>query len=130
MMENRKIEMHYSFELAVKVLRKVEGLISQDEADRINCRLFANCREQGFSLTNHSCWRQVAFAMNRWGGGVVVYHGNIDQFNISTNHPETDELWEQCKYYGDEDASPIDIADAAEFIIQWLFKREELEQNG
>ena len=129
-METKKIQMHYSFDLAVKVFRKIETLISQDEADRIGCLLFANCREQGFSLTNHSCWRQVTFAMNRWSGGVVVYYGNIDQFNTSTNHPETDELWKQCKYFGDEDASPTDIAEAAEFIIQWLFKREEQEQDG
>jgi len=129
-METKKIQMHYSFDLAGNVFREIEDRISQDEADKIDCRLFANCREQGFSLCNPCTRQKTSFAMSRWGGGVVVYYGALDQFNISTNHPETDELWEQCKYFGEEDASPTDIAEAAEFIIQWLFKREEQEQDG
>ena len=101
-MEKRKIELHYSFELAINLFRTIEDMISQDEANMLDCTLFA---------------------MNRWGGGIVVYYGTIEEFDISTNHPGTEELWEQRRDFGDDDASQADHQNAAAFIIQWLFDR-------
>lgn len=80
---------------------------------------FANCREQGFSLSGvpdkgTDVW-QVCFSENRNSDEIVVYYGKPRDFDISTNTPITDEGWGQKKYFSHDQYDQ-----AADFILEFL----------
>lgn len=82
---------------------------------------YANCREQGFSITK---WdfeagvdkdRQVSFSESRNSDQITVYWGTTGNFNYQTNVPDDDTYYARRKYFGYKK-----YEEAADWIINFL----------
>jgi len=134
-MKKNKINIPLEMKVAIKLFRQFEDRITKDEAKLIFLDLFNNFREKGFSLWHARTDHKVCFSEWRTGGAIVVYYGTYDQFDFITNHPKTDEIWEQrvffdidfTDFYGnttvENTAESISNSyeRAADFIKEWLF---------
>jgi hypothetical protein len=102
---------HYSLELSDKVLDKLFQIFDNDEYPYIVVECWSNNREQGYSLACYNTSRRICFAMQRNSDDVVVYDGDIDDFDISTNHPMTEKIWNRGKCFSE-------IDDAVAYIVE------------
>lgn len=94
-----KLKKHYSMEASDRVLKALKKL-DVPSCDEVVISAFSNGREQGYHLylrleggvdTN-----ALSFAQYRTSDDVVVYYGNGNDFDITTNHP-TD--WDKKKFF-------------------------------
>jgi hypothetical protein len=118
-METLKIHISDSFIEAYKLFRMFEHQITEEEAKGICFYVFSNCREQGIVLTNYHTKKNVLLCDSRWGANLTVYYGLLPQFNITTNLPASEEVWEQRKSFGSKN-----YEDAKNFIKEWLLTPE------
>lgn len=88
---------------------------SRSDAE-LSLEVYANCREQGFALSN---WlepnaRMVAFSEFRRSDEIVVYYGRRVDFDRNTNIPN-DEVYEKAKFFACGEYNK-----AAKFIVKYL----------
>jgi hypothetical protein len=120
-----KMIKHYSLEHAEKVLKLVGKKLktikgNPKEITEITVECWSNGREQGFHLVGPSLFEKsvqcVNFAQQRKSDQIVVYYGNVLDFDISTHQPETDMVWKtQYEYFNDDTV-------AANFIVKKLLE--------
>lgn len=87
----------------------------------IATQYYINGRERGYSLREYvhtnsfdNSRRVVSFAENRNSDNIVVYFGNVEDFDINTNIP-IDVVYRRARYFG------VGRADlAAEFIYDYI----------
>ena len=109
-----KIVTHYSIVHSNKVLNLVRRALKSWKGEEIGLTLWANGREQGYSLTCFRTDRQVVFAQQRNGDGIIVMQGRINDFDISTNMP-SESTWKAAKGFSSD-------AEAAEAIVHFLLR--------
>jgi len=98
--------------LADAVLATIEWLMPED----MDCwlELYQNCRERGYLLGAKGSNRRAAFSENRNSDAIVVYPGNMGDFEMAGNVPIGD-AWAH-RHYFNYDAT----VEAARYIIAHL----------
>lgn len=114
-MKTLKIHISGSFIEAYKLFRLFEHQITKDEAKEIYFYVFSNCREQGIVLKNYHIQKIVLLCEYRTTDDLIVYYGLLPQFEITTNLPKAEEVWEQTRFFGHKN-----YGDAINFIKEWL----------
>lgn len=107
-----------NLKVAYRLLKVLNKQVAPHNAKDLILNTFSNCREQGFALTNWNTKKKVLFTENRNSDDIVVYYGAWDEYDITTNLPITEELWEQKKFFDYKDYNS-----AVNFIKEWLFSR-------
>jgi len=108
---------HYSLRHADKILDKLFGILgySDDRADII-VQSWSNGREQGYYLQLFRTNIGICFAQQRNSDAMIVIHGNLMDFDITTNMPATREVWDRQKCFEDDDEAVAYIIDKLEII--------------
>lgn len=93
-----KIELNDCLQVSQNVLSKVEELIPTELARECCILVMSNQREQAFVIRRYPAGRkqiQVAFCQHRIEDDIVVYWGDIEDFDSNTNQPNRDDVWER-----------------------------------
>jgi len=106
------------------VLAYLAMIVEESErTDDITIRAWANCREQGYHLSNGSFRDQkcALVAEVRNSDSVLVMYGNMKDFDFQTHAP-SDAVYEARRTfsYGSELL-------AAQFLLEWLGKPDEVQ---
>ncbi|AFU63703.1 hypothetical protein [Salmonella phage SSE121] len=103
--------MRQAFGVLEAILKKAPELAEGLQA-------YANCREQGFSITKwnfNSDSKQVSFSECRNSDQITIYWGTPNDFNFQTNIPTDDTYFSRRKFFGYEK-----YEEAADWIIAYL----------
>ena len=97
-----RLKKHYSMEASDRVLRQLKKLDVSIVLKHVEVVVsaFSNGREQGYHLLlyrdNIRNSNAVSFAQQRTSDDIVVYYGNENDFDITTNHPVD---WDKKKFF-------------------------------
>lgn len=123
-----KIQDHYSLKVAKDVVRKID--LPAKMAKLIDAECWANCREQGLSLSvafgRIEGWKRINIAQNRNSDDIVIMVGSRNDFTFGTNQPTEETYHNRHLFRYDEQQK---AADYIKGVIVEAYKSEVTMQE-
>lgn len=107
-----------SLQVADTVLSALAIIHGEQRENYINVECWANCREQGYHITNLDTDKAVNVGQCRRSDEIIVGFGKSGDFDNQTNQ-WSEEVYNTKKYFKYDEAY-----NAAEFIHDWLIKKK------